>query len=232
MIDPATMIAISGGLQAAGGIASSLMGSGSANKGAEEMAAAMREATALQKEMFYKGREDLAPWRTTGGDSVNALWKMIQAGPGEFTADPGYQFRLDEGTKAIERSAAARGNVLSGAALKSLSRYGQDYASNEYTNFLNRYYQSLSPYQQLAGMGLGAAGTTAASGNQMASSVANTLMSGQNAINNMNIQGANAITGGINAVTGAANQGLNNYLLWQMTKGQGQTPVKYPYETF
>lgn len=218
MIDPVTMMAISGGLSAAGGIASSLIGGSSAKKGSEEMAAAIREATALQKEMFYKGREDLTPWRSTGGEAVNSLWSMIQKGPGEFTADPGYQFRLDEGTKALERSAAAKGNVLGGSTLRGLTRYSQDYASGEYQNFLNRYYQSLTPYQGLAQMGEGAAATTAAGGNQMAASVANNLISGQNSMNNMYLNQANATTGGINAVTNAANQGLNNYLLWQMTK--------------
>lgn len=56
----------------------------------------------------------------------------------DFQADPGYQFRLSEGQKALERSAAARGGLISGGSQKELQRYGQDYASGEYGNWLSR----------------------------------------------------------------------------------------------
>jgi hypothetical protein len=59
--------------------------------------------------------------------------------------DPGYQFRLNEGMKALQRSAASKGDLLSGGTAKGLERYGQDYASNEYQNVYNR---SLGEYQQ------------------------------------------------------------------------------------
>ena len=55
-----------------------------------------------------------------------------------FMTDPGYEFRREEGTRAIERGAAARGGLLSGGTGRALQRYGQDYASNEYTNVYNR----------------------------------------------------------------------------------------------
>jgi hypothetical protein len=218
-------IVAAGALAAGGGIASSIIGGNAASKAAAEQAAAIREQTALQKEMFYQGRNDLTPWRTSGGEAVNALWQKIQDGPGSFAASPGYQFRLDEGNKAIERSAAAKGNVLSGATLKGLERYSQDYASNEYNNFLNQYYQSLNPYISVANMGQGAASQTAQAGQTMAGQVGNTAMSGQNALNSLTIQGANAAIGGINSVTGAANQGVNNYLLWQMMNKQPTVPT-------
>jgi hypothetical protein len=74
----------------------------------------------------------------------------------EFEADPGYQFRLSEGQKALERSAAARGNVLGAATQKNLTRFGQNLASDEFERFdarrardygteLGRAYQTLQP---------------------------------------------------------------------------------------
>lgn len=51
---------------------------------------------------------------------------------------PGYQFRMNEGTKALNTSWAANGMRESGAAEKALLRYGQDYASNEFNNEWNR----------------------------------------------------------------------------------------------
>jgi hypothetical protein len=58
-----------------------------------------------------------------------------------FEADPGYGFRLSEGLKALERSAAARGGLMSGGAGKALQRYGQDLASQEYGNAFQRFQQ-------------------------------------------------------------------------------------------
>jgi hypothetical protein len=61
----------------------------------------------------------------------------------DLQADPGYGFRLSEGLKALERSAAARGGLLSGGTGKALTRYGQDMASQEFGNAFNR---SLTQY--------------------------------------------------------------------------------------
>lgn len=73
----------------------------------------------------------------------------------QFEADPGYAFRQAEGMKALERSAAARGGLLSGSMLKGIQRYGQNLASDEYTNAFNRYQiernARLNPLQSLAG---------------------------------------------------------------------------------
>lgn len=62
----------------------------------------------------------------------------------DFQNDPGYQFRLEQGQKALERSAAAKGSATGGAAIKAAQRYGQDYASNEYGNVYGR---ALGTYQ-------------------------------------------------------------------------------------
>jgi hypothetical protein len=90
-------------------------------------------------------------------------------GMDQFNADPGYAFRMSEGMKAIERSAAAKGGLLSGTTLKGITRFGQDTASNEYQNAFNRYQVErqarLNPLQSLMGAGQTSAGTlTQASG--------------------------------------------------------------------
>lgn len=56
----------------------------------------------------------------------------------EVQAEPGYQMRLTEGQKALERSAAARGTLLTGGTLKSLDDYAQAMAANEYQNVYGR----------------------------------------------------------------------------------------------
>ena len=55
-----------------------------------------------------------------------------------FQQDPSYQFRFNEGQKALQRSAAARGTLLSGGFAKALQNYGQQAASQEYGNAYDR----------------------------------------------------------------------------------------------
>lgn len=56
----------------------------------------------------------------------------------DWKTDPGYEFRLGEGMRALERSAAARGILSSGGTIRSATRYAQDYASNEYQRVFDR----------------------------------------------------------------------------------------------
>jgi hypothetical protein len=52
--------------------------------------------------------------------------------------DPGYRFRVDEGTRALQQSAAAQGHLRTGGTLKDIVGYGQAAASQEYPNVFNR----------------------------------------------------------------------------------------------
>ena len=177
-------------------------------KAAHAQRDAAGEASDTELEMFYQGREDTAPWREAGENALAKLTAKIDAGPGKYTKSPGYAFRLAEGEKAIERSAAARSGVLSGRTAKALTRYGQDYATDDYDNFLARYYDSLKPLQSVAGVGQTTASQDAAQGNAVASRV------GQNIIGAGDAEAGGYIDSA-NAVTGAANSGINNYLMWK-----------------
>lgn len=57
----------------------------------------------------------------------------------DYQADPGYQFRLSEGNKALERQLNAQGKTFSPEAIKALQTYGQNVASEEYGNAYNRF---------------------------------------------------------------------------------------------
>lgn len=52
--------------------------------------------------------------------------------------DPAYQARMQAGTSAIERSAAAKGMLGSGNTLAELTQFGQGLASQEYQNQFQR----------------------------------------------------------------------------------------------
>ena len=160
MADP-----ISAGIAAVATIGGGIMSSRSASKAASTQADAARdvgnlqaEATleqiAAQERMFERQIELQEPFRQSGINALGQLqspqtelppaFRSQTAFPGEFTgqvnlqADPGYQFRLSEGLKALDRQAAARGGLISGSALKASQRFGQDMASQEYGQAYSR----------------------------------------------------------------------------------------------
>jgi hypothetical protein len=167
-----TWAAIAGGGAALGGsLISGLFGSNAA----DESASSQEDALALQQSMYNQGRADLAPWRARGKAGLNALWKLIKAGPGEYQKSPYYDWLQQQGTQALERGAAARGGQFSGAEQKALTQYGQNLASTDYDNWLNRWYKSLTPYQNMSSMGLQAAGASAGQSLQGANMMGNTM---------------------------------------------------------
>ena len=71
----------------------------------------------------------------------------------ELLKTPGYQFRLEQGQKALERSASARSGTLTGAQSKALTRYGQDVATQEFDKILDRLSGVISTGAEAAGAG-------------------------------------------------------------------------------
>jgi hypothetical protein len=124
----------------------------------------------------------------------------------DFQKDPGYEFRLAEGQKALDRSAAAKGNLFSGGTLKANDRYNQGFASNEYGNAFNRFNTNkMNRYNMLsnmAGMGQVSAGQTAQLGANTATQVGNNQMYAGNARASGYANWGNSIN---NALGGAQN---------------------------
>ena len=122
-----------------------------------------------ERQMYDTTRADLAPYRDTG---VSALTKYADSlglnGDAardqfrtDFRTDPGYQFSFDEGQRAVQGSAAARSGLLSGGAMKALSRFGTGLADQQYGSYLDR-------YSNLANMGQNSAAMTGQLGNASA----------------------------------------------------------------
>lgn len=231
---------------AAAVVGSALIGSNaSKNAGNQQSAAASQSADVskqISDEQIALAREQYAanvglqePFRQAGIKGQNRLMDVLglsgntgAQGYGsaakdfsmaDFQADPGYAFRLSEGTKALERSAAARGGLLSGGTGKALTRFGQDLGSQEYTNAFNRYQTNranlLQPLQSLAGQGQSTANTIGNYGQSMSSDINASLGNyGTNATNAL-VGGANArassYVGQANALTSSLGMGLNFY---------------------
>lgn len=155
----------------------------------------------------------------TGGDSTDPAF-------GSFTkpftvedfynyADPGYAFQLQQGTQALQNSAAAGSGALSGAALKDLLKYNQDYAGTAYNDAFNRYQtQQGNIFSRLASilqLGQNAAAGVGSQGTNLAGNA------GQ-AISNAGTAAGAGIVGAGNAV----NSGLTNYWLMRQFAQQPQ----------
>lgn len=140
----------------------------------------------------------------------------------DFQQDPGYAFRMQEGLKALDRQAAARGGLISGAALKAAQREGQNMASQEYTNAFNRYQTNrsnqLNPLETLMGRSQTAA-------NQVGNAAGNYAQNAGEAYMGAGSARASGYMGGANALAGAINQGLNMYGDQQfLRRGGGRNP--------
>jgi hypothetical protein len=119
------------------------------------------DTIAAQRAALAQARTDLEPWRSSGGNALTVASNLSGAnGPeaaqlarDDFFTSPGYQFRLDEGLRAVDAGAAASGMLRSGATLKAEQRFGEGLASQEFGDYYNRLYQ-------LSGLGANAASAT------------------------------------------------------------------------
>ena len=185
----------------------------------QTQADAANRATDLQREIYQDQRGIYAPTATLGagalarqsimaggdpgaarafyGDQTQALNGTRGTDPGleGYTADswrstdPGYAFRMGEGTKALERSAAARGQLFSGATGMALQRYGQDYASNEFSKAFDR-------LGAIAAGGANATGAIGNAGQNYASGASQTIQNAGNALAQGQLGAGNARASG------------------------------------
>jgi hypothetical protein len=210
-------------------IGSSLLGASASRSAASTQAAAADRAADVQREIFERQVELGRPYREAGETALNKLIPLATEytpfGMQQFQADPGYGFRMSEGMKALERSAAARGGLLSGGTGKALQRFGQEMGSQEYQNAFNRYQAErqarLNPLQSLAGVGQTAANTLGAQAGQYGSNMAETLGAGAQARASGYIGAANAIGGGLNQYMNYSQNQAQNSLLQQALRQRG-----------
>lgn len=157
-----------------------------ADKAEDAQYAAARERMGLLRE----AGENYDPYMQNFSGSADILGRLYGTNGqspdmSAFTASPGYQFRLGEGQNALESSAAARGGLFSGATGQALTNYGQNAASQEFDNYIQRLFG-------MSGMGMNAAG---AKGNiingqanvmqDIGNNQATRIMSQSNAIGNL-----------------------------------------------
>jgi len=150
-----------------------------------------------------------------GGQTFNSLEEAqawANANPtggtayGGFTATPGYEFRVNQGTDAVNALAGARGGLNSGRTMQDLAKFGQGIASEEYGNYMGR-------LTGLTQMGQNSAAMTGTAGQNYASNAGNLMQSSGNALADGYLNSASSI-----------NNGMNNALgVWRYQSQYGQS---------
>ncbi len=151
--------AIAGVASAAVGVAGSLSASGAASKGA-----AQAQANADRQ------RNDLGPWRDTGGLANTASADLLglngqdaaNAAMGNFQASPGYQYQVQQGLRAVDAGAASRGYLRSGATIQAEEKLGSNLANLDFGNYYKNLLHLSDTGESAAAGGATTANTSAA----------------------------------------------------------------------
>lgn len=207
-----------------GSILGGLIGQGGANAAAGAIGGATAASTAAAQHQQAVNRSDASPWTAAGTSALSEIGKLLgwgelynpgtdgsvynyqgdptgskrQAAMNAFQVSPGYQFRRQEGINALDRSAAAKGTLLSGAQAKAVQGYGDNLASAEYGDYYNRLANLASQGGQMQSSLMGA-------NTGLTNSIGNWTMGGAAGQGSAYIQGANALASGIGS-------GINNAL--------------------
>lgn len=232
-----TAALIGAGASILGGV----LASSAASKAADAQVQAANNDIELQKAMFEKQVALQEPFRAAGLTAQNRLLDLLglsgnttakgygsmgqQFDASKFTADPGYAFRLSEGQKALDASAAARGGLLSGNMLKATIDYGQNAASQEYQNAFNRYQTEraniLNPLQSITGGAQTSANTLGNAAQNYAQQAGQAYQYAGNAQASGYLGQANAWNQALGGVGNALSRGLTNSYMY------GSSPYSY-----
>lgn len=208
-------------------VGAAVVGAGASIIGGRSQAKATKDATKAQtraqKQALEAQMELARPYVEAGKNAMTQYQNLApyqSFGMPQFQADPGYNFRMSEGVKALERSAAARGLLQSGSTLKGITQYGQDVASQEYGNAFQRYLTErearMDPYRYLTGIGQAAAAGQAANVGEGLTALGNIRSAG--------IMGqSNAFTNTLGNISSLATGAANAY---------GQYEAAQPYQNY
>jgi len=172
--------------------------------GLQAQQGAADQANQTQANVFNMDQQNAQPYMQAGANGLNQLQAAMpdltkSFSMSDFQSDPGYQFQMQQGMKALQQSAAASGSLGSGGTMKALTQYSQGLASQDYQNAFNRFTQSQQQkygmLSGLAGIGQTAVGQVAGAGQNYANQVSQTQMGMGNAAAAANTASANRMSG-------------------------------------
>jgi hypothetical protein len=207
---------------------------GAAMYGADKQASAAKNAQNIAQSQYQQNKALEAPYNQEGQAAMGQLNNLLGIGDpnagknaggafgslnAPFTTDtfktmsPAYQFQMQQGQQGVLNQETGTG-ALSGAALKDLTSFNQNYANTAFNNAFNQYQtQQSNTYSRLANLvnlGQSAASGTAQSGTALAGTAAQ-------AAQNVGTAQAGGAVGAANALTG----GASNAAMWANYGGGG-----------
>jgi hypothetical protein len=242
--------AIGLGVAAAGSIAGSAISASGAEGAAQTQAQAAEQAQQISENEFQTITGQEQPWMTSGLGAQSQLNYLLGNGtPGQgqtaessgsgaygslltpFTAQnmqqysPAYQFQLQQGQQGVLNQDASAQGSLSGASLKDLIGFNQNYANTAYNNAFNQYQtQQGNIYSRLAGvsqLGQAAAANTGQQGTALAGQAAQSATNIGSALGAGQAGAAGAYAGGASSIGGLGLLGA----LYQGNTAQNQLGV-------
>lgn len=223
-----------------------------------------QQSLAQNESQFQQTQQNEAPWIAAGTGALSSLGNLTSQGAQgtgplapwtqQFTPPSAsdlnnpnnpygqaYQFQLQQGTQALQNSAAARGGLLSGGTAKALDQYGQGLASTNYQQYYNNafqnYQQSYNQFEQnqantfnrlasIAGLGQTSVGQLAGAGQAASNTNASILGNIGSEMGGSLGAAAAANASGYTALGSGVSSGLNNlggYLEYQNLFGPNGT---------
>lgn len=145
-----------------------ILGSGAANQAAGVESQAAQQAQQLEQQnqqqaqqsqatATQQNQQNEAPYQALGSTASSGLQSLLSKGFSAPTLaqaeqNPGYQFALQQGTQALNKSAAANGTLMTGTQGTALQQYGQGLGEQNYQNVYNNAYNAyMGNYQSLLG---------------------------------------------------------------------------------
>lgn len=177
------------------GAGASIAASSSASHTARDNAAANN---ALQTDIYNQNKEALSGYQVSGGRATASIDSLLGLNPDNgaaakaydaYKGSTEYQSRLKQGADSVTAGLGARGLLDSGAAQKSLLKYGQTFASNEFGTYLGNLQTQqgvgLTAASAQAGVGQGYANAVTANNNNAANAQENAALSNAGTINGL-----------------------------------------------
>lgn len=174
----------------AASVGGAVAGAGASIYGANLQSEAAGKALDFQKQQYAQTQKDLGGYKANGADALGYMNRLNRGDMSGFFTSPDYNFRLNQGMNTLQNSAAARGGLLSGNAMRAISDYGQNTAASEYGNYWNRMFQQTQ-------LGQSAATGGAQIGAGQAGQIGNTMMGQGQAQASGVVGAANSINSGL-----------------------------------
>lgn len=182
------------------GAAAAVVGAGTSIYNASQTGKAADKANKTQQAAQDQMRGDLMPYMEAGTNAL-APQQALLGLQGQEAADtamqnfqqsPGYQYQLEQGLRAVDAGAAAKGMLRSGATLKAEQTLGNNLAAQDFGAYYNR-------LAGLAGLGQSSAAGVGNAGNQTAAGQAQTGVSAASNQASIYGEGARGIGNALNS---------------------------------